>query len=273
MFRCSKTFASLSCRVWSVWVRAELQQIPSGDSYLGLNLSWAPSVVPSPAKGHHMSVVITLVCFSLLFAALLWSRQKGKAGYSLSLPLLRRPSALSGTTRKEIEGQKCGVLPYQSLSWANRCTEEFPDVFPFPSNTAALANAGLLWSKQKGKARVFLSLPLLRRPPSVSGTTRSGSPISSTHCTELFWPITTIGLWDQSSKPGRAKAMPPSKSTVLLKHEQSSSLCNSKASVVVVLLTLRNFWWSPCAKHILANATDGRRDTDLLVLWKTRPQV
>lgn len=53
MFRCSKIFASLSSGVRSVWVKAELQQIPSGHSYLGLNLSWAPSAVPSPAKGHH----------------------------------------------------------------------------------------------------------------------------------------------------------------------------------------------------------------------------
>lgn len=47
MFRCSKTPVSLSCGVWSVWVRAELQQIPSGDGYLGLNLSWATSGVPA----------------------------------------------------------------------------------------------------------------------------------------------------------------------------------------------------------------------------------
>lgn len=59
-FRYSKTFVSLSCGVWSVWVRAELQQIPSGDSYLGLNLSWAASGVRSPAEGHHMSFVILL---------------------------------------------------------------------------------------------------------------------------------------------------------------------------------------------------------------------
>lgn len=60
MFRCSKTFASLSHGVWSVWVRAELQQIPSGDGYLGLNLSWATSGVPSPAEGHHMSFIVLL---------------------------------------------------------------------------------------------------------------------------------------------------------------------------------------------------------------------
>lgn len=60
MFRCSKTFVSLSCGAWSVWVRAELQQIPSGEGYLGLNLSWATSRVPSPAEGHHMSFVILL---------------------------------------------------------------------------------------------------------------------------------------------------------------------------------------------------------------------
>lgn len=110
MFRCSKTFAGLSCRVWSVWVKAELQQIPPGDSYLGLNLSWATSAVPSPTKGHQVSFVIRPFCFILLFADLLWGRQKGRA--FLYLPLPRRASALFGATRSDatVRSTRCAVL-------------------------------------------------------------------------------------------------------------------------------------------------------------------
>ena len=177
MFRCSKTLASLSCRVWSVWVRAELQQIPSGDSYLGLNLSWATSAVPSPAKGHLTSFVIRPFCFILLFADLLRGRQKGRA-------------------------------------------------FPY--------------------------LPLPRRASALLDTTRSDSTVKRTRCAVLFWqiwPIMATGLWDQSSKSGRAKAKPPSKSIALLKHEQSSFPCNSNASALAVPLKIRNCPCSCRAKH------------------------
>lgn len=177
MFRCSKTFASLSCRVWSVWVRAELQQIPSGDSYLGLNLRRAPSVVPSPAKGCHMSFVIRPFCIILLFADFSWRRQKGRA-------------------------------------------------FPY--------------------------LPLPRRASALLDATRSDLTVKSTCCAVLFWqicPITTIAFWDQSSKSRRAKAKPPSRSIVLLKHEESRSLCNSNASVLAVWFKIKNCPCSCRAKH------------------------
>lgn len=154
-----------------------MQQIPSGDSYLGLNLSRAPSVVPSPAKGHHMSFVIRPFCIILLFADLLWRRQKGRA-------------------------------------------------FPY--------------------------LPLPRRASALFHTTRSDSTVKSTRCAVLFWqicPIMTIALWDQSSKSGRAKAKPPSRSTVSLKHEQRRSPCNSNASVLAGLFKIR-IWLCSChAKH------------------------
>lgn len=91
MFRCSKTFASLSCRGWSVWVRAELQQIPSGDSYLGLNLSWATSVVPSPTKGHHMSIVIRP--FYSTFCRLIM-RKAERQGVPVSAPVQKSISSV-----------------------------------------------------------------------------------------------------------------------------------------------------------------------------------